>query len=164
MTETTQITTATVLRPDELLAHWQGHRALTRRVIEAFPEEAFFTHRIGGMRPFSEMCQELLQIAHAGIQEIATGKQATYGNGIDHGNRKAAFLARWDETTDLINTLWPDIQPEQFQAPFKAFGQWEGTVISTLLYYIDNEIHHRGQGYVYLRDLGITPPPFWERA
>jgi uncharacterized damage-inducible protein DinB len=26
-----------------------------------------------------------------------------------------------------------------------------------------NEIHHRGQGYVYLRTLGIEPPPFYER-
>ena len=24
-------------------------------------------------------------------------------------------------------------------------------------------VHHRGQGYVYLRALGIEPPPFWER-
>ena len=29
---------------------------------------------------------------------------------------------------------------------------------------IDNEIHHRGQGYVYLRALGIEPPPFYERG
>jgi uncharacterized damage-inducible protein DinB len=29
---------------------------------------------------------------------------------------------------------------------------------------IDNEIHHRGQGYVYLRALGIEPPPFCERG
>ena len=28
---------------------------------------------------------------------------------------------------------------------------------------IDNETHHRGQGYVYLRALGIEPPQFWER-
>jgi uncharacterized damage-inducible protein DinB len=45
----------------------------------------------------------------------------------------------------------------------KAFGQWESTGIGTILYAIDNEIHHRGQGYVYLRSLGIEPPPFWER-
>jgi uncharacterized damage-inducible protein DinB len=50
------------------LAHWQGHRRLTRRVIELFPEDA-----------------------------------------------------------------------------------------------IDNEIHHRGQGYVYLRALGIEPPGFYDR-
>jgi uncharacterized damage-inducible protein DinB len=32
-----------------------------------------------------------------------------------------------------------------------------------VLYVIDNEIHHRGQGTVYLRALGIEPPPFYER-
>jgi uncharacterized damage-inducible protein DinB len=32
-----------------------------------------------------------------------------------------------------------------------------------LLYMVDNEIHHRAQGYVYLRLLGIEPPAFYER-
>ncbi|MGO3807708.1 MAG: DinB family protein [Sphingobacterium sp.] len=31
------------------------------------------------------------------------------------------------------------------------------------MYFVDNEIHHRGQGFVYLRSLGIEPPHFWER-
>jgi len=47
--------------------------------------------------------------------------------------------------------------------PFQ-FGQYEGKVHDLVLYAIDNEIHHRGQGYVYLRALGIEPPPFYERA
>ena len=37
-------------------------------------------------------------------------------------------------------------------------------IYGLLLYWIDNEIHHRGQGYVYLRALGIEPPAFWERG
>jgi uncharacterized damage-inducible protein DinB len=36
-------------------------------------------------------------------------------------------------------------------------------VHSLLFYIIDNEVHHRGQGYVYLRALGIEPPPFYDR-
>lgn len=44
-----------------------------------------------------------------------------------------------------------------------TFGQYPGTGYSILLYAIDNEIHHRGQGYVYLRALGIEPPGFYER-
>jgi uncharacterized damage-inducible protein DinB len=31
-------------------------------------------------------------------------------------------------------------------------------------YWIDNEIHHRGQAYVYLRALGIEPPAFYDRG
>ncbi|MEJ7681733.1 MAG: DinB family protein [Segetibacter sp.] len=34
---------------------------------------------------------------------------------------------------------------------------------SSIFYFIDNEIHHRAQGYVFLRSLGIEPPHFWER-
>jgi uncharacterized damage-inducible protein DinB len=45
-----------------------------------------------------------------------------------------------------------------------AFGQWEGPGVGTVLYGIDNEIHHRGQAYVYLRALGIEPPPFYDRS
>lgn len=30
---------AALLTLDDLLTHWQGHRGLTRRVIEAFPED-----------------------------------------------------------------------------------------------------------------------------
>lgn len=30
-----------IITPEELLAHWQGHRNLTRRFIEAFPEKNY---------------------------------------------------------------------------------------------------------------------------
>ena len=59
--------------------------------------------------------------------------------------------------------LWPTIPPARFEAVDKAFGMYEGVLYGLLLYRIDNEIHHRGQAYVYLRALGIDPPAFWER-
>jgi uncharacterized damage-inducible protein DinB len=77
---------------------------------------------------------------------------------------KADLLAIWDEVTEQIDTYWPQLPEERFQEIVMAFGAYEGPVYSTLLYFIDNEIHHRGQAYVYLRSLGIAPPPFWERA
>ena len=76
---------AVVITPEALLEHWQGHRRLTRRVIEAFQETVL------------------------------------------------------------------------------AFDLYEGVLYTLLLYVIDNEIHHRGQGYVYLRALGTEPPHFYER-
>ena len=44
---------AVAIPADALLDHWQGHRRVTRRVIEAFPEDALFNYSIGGMRPFA---------------------------------------------------------------------------------------------------------------
>ena len=74
------------------------------------------------------------------------------------------ILRLWDETTDKINRLWPQIAAARFQETMTAFGQYPGRVYDLLLYVIDNEIHHRGQGYVYLRALDIAPPPFYERS
>lgn len=153
----------TVLTSEELLIHWQGHRELTRKVIEVFPENEFFNHRIGEMRTFAEMIMELLGIAGPGIREIVTGEQAALSEKIDHGNKKEVLLRLWDETTDVIDTFWKELPEARFHDKIKAFGQFDGTVISTIFYFIDNEIHHRGQGYVYLRSLGIEPPMFWDR-
>ena len=161
--QTTLNKTPQVISSQELLDHWQGHRALTRRTIEAFPEDAFFSHTIGGMRTFAEMVMELLGIAGPGIKEIATGISAPLNEHLEHGNKKDRLLELWDKATVEINTYWAQIKEEQFQQNIKIFGQYEGTVMSSILYFIDNEIHHRGQGYVYLRSLGIEPPAFYER-
>ncbi len=152
-----------VLSPKQLLESWQGHRNLTRRVIEAFPEHAFFEFSIGGMRPFAEMVKELLAIAEPGLREIVTGKTEVFDEHRDFGSTKARFLQFWDEATEKINGLWEKMEAVDFQKEFTSFGQFPGTVQSALFYFIENEIHHRGQGYVYLRSLGIAPPLFYER-
>lgn len=155
--------TASAVSSEELLAHYQGHRNLTRRTIEAFPEKEFFSHSIGGMRTFAEMTMELLGIAGPGLQEIVSGKTALLNEHVEHGNSKVKILELWDEATEQINVLWPQITEGRFQENITLFGMYEGTVLSSILYFIDNEIHHRGQGFVYLRSLGVEPPAFYER-
>jgi uncharacterized damage-inducible protein DinB len=155
--------TASVITPDELLEHWQGHRKLTRRIIEAFPEKELFEFSIGGMRPFAAMVQELLAIGVPGLREIVGGKTEQLNEHIEQANSKANILALWDEATEDISSYWAQIPVEKFHDTIRTFGQYEGTVWSSILYFIDNEIHHRAQGYVFLRSLGIQPAPFWER-
>lgn len=154
---------AHIIQKSELLDHWQGHRALTRRVIEAFPEKDFFEYSIGGMRTFEQITQELLGIAAPGLREIVTGKTETLQEHDVSIKTKADVLSKWDKSTEEINNLWNDLSEERFSETVKTFGQYEGTVWASIFYFIDNEIHHRGQGYVYLRALGIEPPYFWER-
>lgn len=153
---------ATIFTPQQLLAHWQGHRGLTRKMIEAFPEDKLFTYSIGGMRPFSELVYEFLGMAAPGLQGIASGKWEKFADS-EKVTTKAELLALWDKTTNEINTIWATIPPYRFEEQDVAFGQWPGTGTSFIFYFIDNEIHHRGQAYVYLRSLGIEPPAFWDR-
>jgi uncharacterized damage-inducible protein DinB len=160
------MTTATaevnVRTASSLLEHWQGHRRLTRRVIEAFPEEKLFGFSIGGMRPFSEMAWEFIRMAAPVAEGVATGKWAEYNAGTKP-TTKSEILRLWDEQTVELDRWFAQIPPHRFSEVDKAFGQWESSGMNTIQYAIDNEIHHRGQGYVYLRALAIEPPPFWER-
>jgi uncharacterized damage-inducible protein DinB len=149
------------LSPGALLDHWQGHRRLTRRVIEAFPDDSFTSFSVGGMRPFGVMAVELLRMAVPTVRGILNGD---WSQSVSIDPRpKAEALRLWDESTKDLNDLWPKIPAARFQETVNAFGQYEGRACDLIMYVVDNEIHHSGQGYVYLRALGIEPPHFWER-
>jgi uncharacterized damage-inducible protein DinB len=152
---------AVFITPEALLEHWQGHKRVTRRVIEAFPEDQLFSFAVGGMRPFGVLAMEIITMGAPMVRGVVTGE---WDNSADRDPRSRAEVLRlWDESTEEIKRLWPKIAPERFNETLTAFGQFKDRVYNLLLYVIDNEIHHRGQGYVYLRALGIEPPPFYDR-
>ncbi|MDR6782041.1 putative damage-inducible protein DinB [Pedobacter africanus] len=166
---TPEITTENTLfiSAQDLLNHWLGHRRLTRRVIEAFPDDKLFDHSIGGMRPFATMVKELIDVSGPGVQGIATSDWSNSTGFDEHSTKgiasKAALLDLFDESTEIIASYLPSIPAERFQQSEKAFGMYEGIIFDLILYFIDNEIHHRAQGTVYLRSLGIEPPAFYNR-
>lgn len=164
-----QVSGVTVLTSDAVLEHWQGHRRLTRRVIEAFPEDKFYTYSIGGMRPFAALVMEMMGLASPGIRGIVSGvwqgsKELPADSQSPAPATKAEVLRIWDAITDELNEQWPKITPQRFNEVDAAYGQYEGTIHSLIFYLIDNEIHHRAQAYVYLRSLGVEPPAFWDRS
>lgn len=154
---------AQVITPEDLLKHWQGHRALTRRVIELFPEKDFFEFSLGGMRPFAKLVDEFLAMGSPAMRGIINKDTAPYTEASERLIFKAQYLEKWDEATAEISKYWKNLSVEDFNETFNLFGHYNFPVIQNIMYLIDNEIHHRGQGYVYLRALGVEPPFFWER-
>jgi len=154
--------TATFCSKEQFLIHWQGHRTLTRRTIELFPEKELFEFSIGGMRTFADLVKELLSIGLPGVEGIVTYKVEGYSHELPFST-KEELLAEWDRQTPLISDYYNKIIEERFQEEFNLFGEYKFPIYENFLYFVDNEIHHRGQGFVYLRALGIEPPKFWER-
>ncbi len=152
---------APFITSDALLSHWQGHRRLTRRVIDAFPDDKLFTFSLGGMRPFGALAMEMLTMGVPMLRGAISGDWSASSS--REARPKKEILRLWDEATEQLDALWPQIPPERFHETLTAFGQWPGVLHDLILYAVDNEIHHRGQGFVYLRALGIEPPPFYER-
>ena len=100
-----------------------------------------------------------------GVPMVRGAITGEWENNKDRAPRpRAEVLRLWDEATKQIDELWPQIPAERFQETITAFGMFTGRTSDLLLYVIDNEIHHRGQGYVYLRSLGIEPPAFYDRS
>ncbi|TJZ53666.1 damage-inducible protein DinB [Sphingobacterium olei] len=151
-----------IISKEELLSHWQGHRTLTRKTIEKFPEQELFSFSIGGMRTFAELVKELLSIAGPGLEGIVNNSTDDYNHNLPL-NTKDELLAKWDLETPRINELYSQIPEARFHENFNLFGEYEFPIIQNIQYFIDNEIHHRAQGYVYLRALNVEPPFFWDR-
>ena len=87
--------TELVISPEQFLEHWQGHRALTRRVIDAFPDDKLFTHSIGGMRTFSSFAMEFLGMAVPTLHGVVTGEWKSFES--PKATTKADLLKQWDD-------------------------------------------------------------------
>ena len=159
-------TTSTFITPDALLEHLQGHRRLTRRVIEAFPEDQLFAFEPASpMRPFGALVLEVIHMVVPTLEGLATGRwnNPDWDEIARSRTTKADVLALWDETTEQIQARWPALPETVFREVHNVFGYMTEPGSTVVLYLVDNEIHHRAQGYVYLRLLGIEPPAFPER-
>src|SRR5262245_51907720 len=97
------------ITPEALLEHSQGHGRLTRRVIEAFPEDQLFSFTVGSMRPFGALALEIIGMGAPMLRGTITGQ---WDQPMTRQARpKQEVLRLWDESTEQINTLWPQIPP-----------------------------------------------------
>ena len=149
-----------LLTPEALLTNLKDVRALTRKVIEAFPEKELFEFSVANLRPFSAMVEEFLMITNYIFTETLHEKHTPFYTEGQFPTTKAEVLALWDRATEILDREWTKVgdytQPLTIYQMTFSFSQW-------ILYAIENESHHRGQGYTYLRALGIEPPFFWAR-
>src|SRR4051794_41077246 len=106
--QNTAASKAAIVTSETLLNHWMGHRRVTRRMIEAFPEDQLFNYSIGGMRPFSQLVIEMLTMGAPGIRGVVAGRWPAYNEVEDSikPTTKQELLRLWDEATEDINTLW----------------------------------------------------------
>ena len=152
-----------VLTVADILAHWQGHRRLTRRVIEAFPEDRLFSFTAAPpMRTFGELALELWGMTGYHLKGLTTDDWSWQPPEASGLNTRAAVLQAWDAQTPQLDSAFAGVEPGWFTTPQDmAWGRFSPQ--QSVAYAVDNEIHHRGQGYVYLRALGLEPPPFFEQ-
>lgn len=153
-----------LLDPARLLEMMEGHRRLTLRTLDAFPEDALFRFTpCAPLRPFAELLVEVIELEASYIRGVAAGDWVFPES--PAFLTKADLLAQAERIRSRTRELWPQVTAGRLLSvePDPFFGGPEQSLIDRLIYALENEIHHRGQGFVYLRLLGIEPPPFYER-
>ncbi|MFZ5813866.1 MAG: DinB family protein [Bacillota bacterium] len=156
---------AVLLDPARLLEILEGNRRLTRRTVEAFPEDALFRFKPADpLRPFAEMVKEILHLELALVRGIAT-HEWVYEEPYVVVQSKEELLRACEAVREHTRAYWDRITTQRLLEvePDPFFGGGEQPLFERLFYALENEIHHRGQGFIYLRQLGIEPPAFWER-
>lgn len=155
----------TLMTPVQLLEMLEGNRRLTLRTVQAFSEQDLFHYTpVQPMRPFADMVKEIIGIEAAYVRGIATGEWVWSPDEFKSITTAQALIEACEKVRRQTLAWWPQITMERLQAveqdPFFGGPQ---SHFDRIQYGLENEIHHRGQGFVYLRMLGIEPPAFWER-
>lgn len=154
-----------LLTPGQLLEILEGNRRLTVRTIEACPEHELFHYAPGEpLRPFAAMVKEIIHIEAAYVRGIATGEWV-YSPAYDQVSTKEDLLSACAAVRRQTLELWPRVTAERLQheEADNFFGDHTQRNLDRLVYGLENEIHHRGQAYIYLRLMGLEPPAFYER-
>lgn len=154
-----------MLDPAQLLTILEGNRRLTIRTLKAFTENDLFHYSAAPpMRPFGALIREILALEEAIMRAAATGEYRFELDRYRGATTARELLEACDSVREQTLAWWPGLTVEGLltveQDPWVPVPQ---SHLARIQFALENEIHHRGQGYVYLRTLGFEPPAFYER-
>lgn len=151
-----------LLSQEDLWNHWEGHRRVTLRTLEAFPEDQFHAKPVAGMRSFAELMTEIVNVEESTMNGLKTGEWK-WEPTQEHFATKADLQKAFAQVRQNSQAIYNSLSIEKLQTvETDAWGMTSSNLFR-IFYMIDNEIHHRGQTYVFLRLLGLEPPAFYIR-
>ncbi len=149
----------TLTTPQTLFKHWQSHRAITRATLVLFPEDQLYSFQPAApMRSFGDLINEINSMIPSTLCGAENNDFSWAGLGSQ--TSKAALLETWDANTVLIDEAFKRIPETRWTEVVTAWN-FTQPMSDFIKYLLENEIHHRAQGYVYLRLLKLEPPFFY---
>ncbi len=140
-----------------VLKYWVNVRRLTMKLFDLFPEDNFDFRPVETIRTVAEQFDHILiaeLYARIGILMGVWSLEPFAGNrDLNRNTIRNKLFQEHEKTIGLLRMLPEGRFLKIYDTPF---GSISG---ETIIYEtIDEEIHHRGNLYTYLRILGIEPP------
>ncbi|HYQ95719.1 MAG TPA: DinB family protein [Candidatus Eisenbacteria bacterium] len=145
--------------------HFRSVNGISLRAVQALPKDKVEAKPCKDMRTPKELVVHM----YNGMRSIGDGitkGEIAYGDEADA--RTAAGIRSHDELVRFAVDSWKatdasvrSLSDERIMGIVKTpWGKsYPGFVCVQILY--DEHLHHRGQLYAYLRQLGIEPPSMW---
>lgn len=140
-----------------ILRYWQNVRKLTLRLFDLFPEDKFDFRPVETVRSVAEQFDHILVVELFTRIGIVTGEwnRARFSSERDKSRSvlRDKLFKEHQKTIGLLRLLPEGRFMQVYETPF---GRLTGE--TAVFEAIDEEIHHRGNLYTYLRLLGTEPP------
>ena len=132
------------------------------RCVQALPADQLDSHPVRDMRTPKELVVHMYGFLRVALESVLSGT-LTWDEKVD-----VAKIKTRDELVAYAQACWQagdaafkKMTDAQLASTVKApWGEMKGFEMVTTV--PDEYLHHRGQLYAYLRQLGVTPPTNWD--
>ncbi len=150
-----------------LLGMWdlvRQRHGIALRAIALVPDAQLNAHPIAGMRTPAELVTHTYTMLRELPQGVLRGEIRDFGEGHVPVASTAALLRYCEESYAAGEAATRLITDAQLAAEVKTpWGRpFPGWMVFGILH--DEYLHHRGQLYVYVRQMGGAPPMMWDFA
>jgi uncharacterized damage-inducible protein DinB len=146
----------------EFVPYWRGVRQRTRRLLPLVPPDRFEWAPDASRWTFGDIFRHLAGIERWMYAENVQDRPSRYpGHGPDLARGPEAVAAYLDRCHEEACEIFGSLTPEQLAAKVTTPAGTPITNAKWLRAIVEHEAHHRGQLYLMLGLLGVTPPQLY---
>ncbi len=147
---------------EPFLHYYEGIRERTRRVIRCIPPDHFDWAPAPGKFSFADLIRHLAATERWMFAENVHGWPSRYpGHGPELADGPEAVLTYFERLHAEAMAVFRELTPEGLAGRCKTPAGTEITAWKWLRAMVEHEVHHRGQIYLMLGQLGVETPPLY---
>jgi uncharacterized damage-inducible protein DinB len=146
----------------DFLDYYEGIRARTARVVDCIPPERFDWAPAEGKFSFADLVRHLAGIERFMFAENVAGRASRYpGHGPELASGREAVLDYFERLHAEAMAIFATLDAEALQRRCSTPAGIQITTWKWLRAMVEHEVHHRGQLYLMLGQLGVETPPLY---
>ena len=147
---------------DSFLRYFERIRARTTRVVHLIPPDKLELRDREGAFSLGDLVRHIAATERWMIAENVSGRQSAYhGCGPELADGFDAVVDYFERMHQEAMALFHELTPDRLREKCQTPGGADITVWMWLRSMVEHEVHHRGQIYLLLGNLGVSTPPLY---